>query len=157
MIATTSRLNNMNQTNKAGSSIQILEKPQGKVNKILTTNRPAMTPTIINQQKIRPQVRSVPNKSTFIRTSPVAKTTAVTPTANRGQKYTLTQNAAGKYVTSSGANVILLENSNVQNRPIIVPISGNGKLCWMLEKNYVQRKFLKICFRDYFLIFFFFF
>lgn len=88
-------------------------------------NRPAATTaTIISQQKVtRPQIKSLPGKTpTFIKTSPATRMTAPQG-AGRGQKFTLTQGTS-KYVTSSGTNVILLENSNAQSRPVIVPISG---------------------------------
>lgn len=123
VVASTSRLSTVNATSRPTASIQLLEKPQAKP-KPTITNRPTTTATIISQQKIaRPQIRSIPGKTpTFIKTSPATRMT-VPQAAGRGQKFTLSQ-GTGKFVTSSGTNVILLENSNAQNRPVIVPISG---------------------------------
>ncbi|KAK6638603.1 hypothetical protein RUM43_006870 [Polyplax serrata] len=121
------RFGTTTQSNRTGATLQLVDKLQPKVGKSIVPNRSptaSTSQTVLNAHTVgRPQIRSVPRNPTVIKTSP-GPSPKVTSPPNRGQKFSLTQNA-GKLVTTSGANIILLESSSGQNRPVIVPYSSS--------------------------------
>lgn len=120
------RLNPMSQGARGTTTIQLLDKSQAKLSKAITTGRPsAGGSAVLHPQMVtRPQVRTLPRNPTIIKTSPRPRT-AMSQSV-RPQKFALSQNS-GKFVTSSGANIILLENTAGQGRPVIVPLSGTKR------------------------------
>lgn len=121
VISSASRMAMVTQANR--NSAQLMDKLQPKTAKqIFHSRSPSIgTSVLTSQAPNRSQIRPVSRNPAVIKTTNSPSTKALSP-AGRGQRFSLSQNS-GKFVTS-GPNIILLESSSGQNRPVILPFSS---------------------------------